>query len=163
MITLYRSSNAPIIFSFDIDIESIPAMELCLYNDVNYTALIHKWTKDDVIIKGKYLIVPLRQSLTSKFPVGRGHLELKWLDNSGFILFTKAQSIMIKTMSNLNILGDDEQIDYDNLDVEELLKAKTLNKYHTTSIITNIATINTCECGLDGGALSEPEILEILQ
>lgn len=40
MITLYRSSNAPIIFSFDIDIEAIPEMELSLYSDTNYTKLI---------------------------------------------------------------------------------------------------------------------------
>lgn len=59
-------------------------------------------------------------------------------------------------------MGEDSQIDYDNIDIEELLRTKTLNRYHTTSIITNIATINTCECGLDG-ALSEPEILEVLQ
>lgn len=162
MITLYRSSNAPIIFSFDIDIESIPEMELSLYSDINYTRLIQRWTKDDVIISGKYLVVPLKQSETLKFPVGIGHLELKWLDISGFVLFTRSQSILIKTLSNLNIMGQDSQIDYDNLDIEALLSAETLNKYHTTSIITNIATINTCECGLDG-ALSEPEILEVLQ
>lgn len=70
MITLYRSSNAPIIFSFDIDIEEIPEMELCLYSDTSYTRLIKKWNKDDVIIKGKYLVVPFRQSDTLKFPVG---------------------------------------------------------------------------------------------
>ena len=54
-------------------------------------------------------------------------------------------------------MGQDSQIDYDNLDIKALLSAETLNKYHTTSIITNIATINTCECGLDG-ALSELRI-----
>ena len=121
MITLYRSSNAPIIFSFDIDIEEIPEMELCLFSDTSYTRLIKKWNKDDVIIRGKYMVIPLRQNETLKFPVGQGHLELKWLDSSGFILFTKSQSISIKTMSNVNVLGDDNQIDYDNLDIEELL------------------------------------------
>lgn len=161
MITLYRSSNAPIIFSFDINIESIPELNLSLYNDSNYTTLIKRWTKDDVILKDKYLIVPLKQKDTIGFPVGIGHLELKWLDTSGFVLFTNNQSVLIKSMSNLNILGEDNQVDYDNLNIEDLLKAETLNKYHTTSIITNIATINTCECEPDE-ALTEPEILEIL-
>ena len=59
MITLYRSSNAPIIFSFDINVESIPELELSLFVDNNYTTLVRKWTKDDVILKDKYLIVPL--------------------------------------------------------------------------------------------------------
>ena len=162
MITLYRSSNAPIIFSFDINVESIPELELSLFVDNNYTTLVRKWTKDDVILKDKYLIVPLTQKDSKGFPMGIGHLELKWLDASGFVLFTKSQSVTIKSMSNLNILGEDEPIDYDNINIEDLLSAETLNKYHTTSIITNIATINTCECEPDE-ALSEPEILEILQ
>ena len=142
MITLYRSSNAPIIFNFDIGIESTPSLELCLYSDVAYTKLIKKWTKDDLIAKGEYLIVPLTQEDTSSFPIGLGHLELKWLDQNNFVLFTKPYSILIKSLSNVNILGDDEQIDYDNLDVEELLKAETLNKYHLLSVVTDNTTSN---------------------
>lgn len=90
MIILYRSSNTPIIFSFDMEIENIPEIEVSLYSDNNYTRLIHKWTKDDVIVKEKYLVIPLKQIETLKFPVGIGHLELKWLDESGFVLFSKA-------------------------------------------------------------------------
>ena len=40
MLTLYRSSNAPIIFNFDINIESTPNIEVCLYIDASYTKLI---------------------------------------------------------------------------------------------------------------------------
>lgn len=142
MITLYRSSNAPIIFNFDINIESTPNIEVCLYGDASYTKLIQKWTKDDLIVKEKYLIVPLTQEDTSVFPIGIGHLELKWLDENNFALFTKPHSILIKSLSNINVLGDDEQIDYDNLDIDKLLEAETLSKYHLISVITDNTTSN---------------------
>ena len=163
MLTLYRSSNAPIIFNFDINIESTPNIEVCLYTDASYTQLIQKWTKDDLIVKEKYLIVPLTQEDTSSFPIGIGHLELKWLDENNFALFTKPHSILIKSLSNINILGDDEQIDYDNLDIDELLKAETLNKYHLLSVVTDNTTSNYGYNLISDDTNTEQENLETIQ
>ena len=163
MLTLYRSSNAPIIFNFDINIESTPNIEVCLYTDASYTQLIQKWTNDDLIVKEKYLIVPLTQEDTSNFPIGIGHLELKWLDENNFALFTKPHSILIKSLSNINILGDDEQIDYDNLDIDELLKAETLNKYHLLSVVTDNTTSNYGYNLISDDTNTEQENLETIQ
>ena len=162
MLTLYRSSNAPIIFSFDTIIESTPNIEISLYSDTSYVKLIQTWTKDDLIVKDKYILVPLTQSDTSSFPTGMGHIELKWLDENNFVLFTKPSSVIIKSLSNINILGDDEQIDYDNLDIDKLLEAQTLNKYHLVSVTTDNTT-NSYSYNLISDDISETENLEAIQ
>lgn len=145
MITLYRSNNAPIIFDFDTDTEQIQEIEISLFSDNNYTKLVQKWTKDDVIFKDNYLIIPLTQQESKNFPTGIGHLDLKWLNTSGFIVFTETQSIIIKSISNLNILGDDDLIDYNNIEMEDLLSTEFLNKYHIAFITLNKNTDNTWE------------------
>lgn len=61
----------------------------------------------------------MTQKETSQYPVGIAHLELKQLDENGFIIFSDSYPVVIKAKNNLDILGDDEQIDYSNTSIEK--------------------------------------------
>ena len=117
---IYRSSNAPIMINFDNNIESIPELSVGLYWDNNYSTLIQTWDQDSVYIQENKLIIPFTQSQTASYPVGIGHLEVKWLDNNGVVFFSKSYSLEIKSYKNLKILGEDEEIDYSNIIIETI-------------------------------------------
>lgn len=156
---IYRSSNTPIIITFDIDVNNVKDMLISLYWDNNYPVIIQQWNKSELIIQGKYLAIPLKQTETANYPIGMGHLDVKWVDNSGFVYDSSSFPIEFKLGSSSAIIGGD--IDYSNISLEELANAQLASGDTISSIKTNIAMIDTCDCVPDEGLTIE-EIISVL-
>ena len=101
--TIYQSSNTPLIITFPCDISGIKQLEISLYKVDTRETLKH-WSLNDVEIDEDMIICPLLQSETAKFPVCNASLEMKWLDDYNYVKFSDPVDISIKFRQDKTIM-----------------------------------------------------------
>ena len=105
--SIIQGTNTPI----RIDIDDDEIMEQ-LESTADFHAMLVKesepllhWTKDDVVFTDTGFNLPLEQDETMELPPGSCKLEMKWLDEEGYVIFSDIVRLTIKRRHDHHILG----------------------------------------------------------
>lgn len=106
--SILQGTNTPI----TVEIDDADIREQ-LANTADFHALLVKdsedllhWTKEDVIFVDNGFMLPMKQSETMELPPGSCKLEMKWLDEDGYVIFSDLIKLTIRRRYDHHILGE---------------------------------------------------------
>lgn len=95
---IIQGANTPLVITFTEDVATVPKLLFTMWCDMkDYAgAPIKTWTKNDVVISGRNVALPLTEEETSSFPTAPMVIEAKGMDSSGATIFWEQCSVSVK-------------------------------------------------------------------
>jgi hypothetical protein len=87
-----QGTNIPIEITFDMDVADLPKLIVTIWRG---SSCLKAWTKDDMQIDGRKVLLPLTEEETANFPTLGIRLEAKALNDMDQTLFWEAVNLTV--------------------------------------------------------------------